>query len=123
MRPSRSIATSQRLFRGEWAYYKLTHFCDIFNVETDVINLHASWNFNIVKVTDDVCWIQVNWLACGIPDSRDNERLRSIDIDILKNDTDTIVDGEMAFGSTELCLEKGEHIFLIKYTFEDPCHV
>lgn len=123
MRPSTLITASQRLSRGEWTYYKLTHHCDTFNVETGVVNLHASWDFNIVKATHDACWVQVNWLACRTPDSRDNGRLRSIDINTLKSDRDTIVDGGVAFGSTELCLKKGEHIFLIKYTFEDPCHV
>ena len=69
------------------------------------------------------CLLGLSWLACGTLDSRDNGRFRSIDIDTLKSDIDTIVDGGVAFGSKELCLEKGEHIFLIKYTFEDPCHV
>lgn len=110
IRPLRSIAAFQRLSRDEWTCYKLTHPCDTFNVQTYVVNLHASWDFNIVEsthsffITHDACWVQVKWLACGTLDSCDSRKFRSIDIDTLENDIDTIVDGGVAFGSTELCL-------------------
>ncbi len=126
MSPLRPIVTSQRLSRGNWTYHKLTHPCDIFTVQTDVVSLHASWDPNAMEgarslfARHNTCWVQVKWLPCGIQDTYEDGRFGYIDLDTLESNQDKTVEGGAAFGSKELCLEKGEHRLLIKYTFEDP---
>lgn len=74
--PLRPMTASQRLTRGDWAYHKLTHPCNTFTVRTDVVSIHASWDYKAMEATrglfaaHDACWVGVKWLACGNQDTR-----------------------------------------------------
>ncbi len=123
--PLRPNAASQRLTRGDWAYHKLTHPCDTFTVQTDVVSLHAAWDYKAMEATHglfaahNICWVQVKWLGCGSQGTQEDARFGCIDLDTLESNQDKTVESGTVSGAKELYLKKGEHLLLIKYTFED----
>jgi len=123
--PLRPNAASQRLTRGDWAYHKLTQPCDTFTVQTDVVSLHASWDYKAMEATHglfaahNICWVQVKWLGCGSQGTQEDARFGCIDLDTLESNQDKTVESGTVSGAKELYLKKGEHLLLIKYTFED----
>lgn len=57
------------LSRGDTFCHKLTRLRDTWVIQTDVITLHASWDWHSIEpafgasATQNACWIQVKWLT------------------------------------------------------------
>ena len=129
--PSDSVVVF--LSRGDALCHRLTRPCDTLVVRTGAITLHASWDWSSTDftksasdapLTQDSCWVRVNWLPRGGPIADGDQDVDSVDLENLSNTTDsfqeTVLKGGSALSHKVLSIQKGGHVLVIRYYWEDP---
>lgn len=121
------------LSRGDNLYHRLTRLYDTLIVQTDIINLHASWDWDPTNLTDstsgssitqDNCWVQVKWLSHGGHITGGGQDVNAIDLETLSSTPgqlqERILEGGSALSQKALSVQKGEHVLVIQYCLERP---
>jgi len=77
-------------------------------VQTDVVSLHAAWDYKAMEATHglfaahNTYWVQVKWLGCGSQGTQEDARFRCINLDTLGSNQDRTIKSRTVSGAIEL---------------------